>query len=48
VWLNHSFSELQLDWFRAGSALNFWRAARPRSTIRDRADGDQNFAVKPT
>jgi len=22
LWLNHSFSEAQLGWFRAGSALN--------------------------
>jgi aconitate hydratase len=22
IWLNHSYSEPQLDWFRAGSALN--------------------------
>jgi aconitate hydratase len=41
LWLNHSFTEQQLEWFRAGSALNFWRdasgpiggpgSARPRS-----------------
>lgn len=25
IWLNHSFNELQIKWFQAGSALNYMK-----------------------
>jgi len=49
LWLNHSFSEPQLAWFRAGSALNLLAPPMPPPGGNPgAARPDQNLALKPT
>ena len=39
ISLNHSYSDLQIGWFRAGSALNVLRQAAPDAAVRPSNEG---------